>query len=159
MTNGLTERFHDFLNKQLSKVISTDQQDWEDYLPGILLSYRVSVQEGTKHSPFFLHNGRDPVLPGDLLFEPKVKYYGEDYVPIALQRLHTSFAQAKEERIHTRAVNKEYYDRNATVRDLQPGYPVYYFHPGPQVEGTSRKWKGNGSLSSELWRRNQMSTM
>ena len=141
MTNGLTERFHDFLNKQLSKVISTDQQDWEDYLPGILLSYRVSVQEGTKHSPFFLHNGRDPVLPGDLLFEPKVKYYGEDYVPIALQRLHTSFAQAKEERIHTRAVNKEYYDRKATVRDFQPGDPVYYFHPGPQVEGTSRKWK------------------
>ena len=141
MTNGLTERFHDFLNKQLSKVISTDQQDWEDYLPGILLSYRVSVQEGTKYSPFFLHHGRDPVLPGDLLFEPKEKYYGEDYVPMALQRLHTSFSLAKQERIHTRAVNKAYYDKKATTRDFKPGDPVYYFHPGPQVKGTSRKWK------------------
>ena len=141
MTNGLTERFHDFLNKQLSKVISTDQEDWEDYLPGILLAYRVSVHEGTKHSPFFLHNGRDPVLPGDLLFGPKVKYYGDDYVPRALQRLHTSFAHAKQERIHTRATNKAYYDRKATTRDFKPGDPVYYFHPGPQVKGTSRKWK------------------
>ena len=140
MTNGLTERFHDFLNKQLSKVVSTDQQDWEDFLPGILLAYRVSVQEGTKYSPFFLHNGRDPVLPGDLLFEPKEKYYGEDYVPMALQRLHTSFALAKQERIHTRAVNKAYYDQKATTRKFQPGDPVYYFHPGPQVKGTSRKW-------------------
>jgi hypothetical protein len=141
MTNGLTERFHDFLNKQLSKVVSTDQQDWEDYLPGILLAYRVSVHEGTKHSPFFLHTGRDPVLPGDLLFGPKEKYYGDDYVPMALQRLHKSFALAKQERIHTRAVNKAYYDRKATTRTFQPGDAVYYFHPGPQVKGTSRKWK------------------
>ena len=141
MTNGLTERFHDFLNKQLSKVVSTHQQDWEDHLPGILLAYRVSVHEGTKHSPFYLHHGRDATLPGDLLFGPKEKYYGEGYVPVALQRLHTSFALAKQERIHTRAVNKAYYDKKATNRTFKPGDAVYYFHPGPQVKGTSPKWK------------------
>lgn len=37
--------------------------DWDEKLPFVLYAYRVSVQESTKDSPFFLLYGRDPRLP------------------------------------------------------------------------------------------------
>lgn len=62
-SNGLDERFNQTLQRQLLKFIGSEQNQWDLYLESILFSYRVSKQDSTKHSPFFLMYGRQARLP------------------------------------------------------------------------------------------------
>lgn len=42
---------------------NTNQLDWDEFVPFALFAYRVSVQESTNETPFFLLYGREPNLP------------------------------------------------------------------------------------------------
>jgi transposase InsO family protein len=52
-TNGLTERFNATLIKSLSKHAYENPQNWPEWLPFILLSYRTRVHSITGFTPFF----------------------------------------------------------------------------------------------------------
>ena len=65
-SNGLDERFNQTLHRQLLKFVSDEPTNWDLFLDSILFSYRVSHQDSTKHSPFFLVYGRQPRLPVEL---------------------------------------------------------------------------------------------
>jgi hypothetical protein len=69
-TNGLCERLNGTLIQSLSMYTSTDQLDWDVYLPQVLFAYRVSPHESTGDSPFFLLYGREPRLPLDASLLP-----------------------------------------------------------------------------------------
>ena len=62
-TNGLCERFNSTIIQMLAKTLERCGHGWDRHLPYVLNAYRVSVQESTKESPFFLLYGRDPTLP------------------------------------------------------------------------------------------------
>ncbi len=62
-SNGLDERFNQTLQRQLLKFVSKEQEQWNLYLDSILFSYRVSRQDSTRYSPFFLVYGRQARLP------------------------------------------------------------------------------------------------
>ena len=62
-SNGLDERFNQTLQRQLLKFVESEQNSWDQCLDAILFSYRVSCQDSTKYSPFFLVYGRHPRLP------------------------------------------------------------------------------------------------
>ena len=62
-SNGLDERFYQTLQRQLLKFVESEQNSWDEYLDAILFSYRVSCQDSTKYSPFYLVYGRHPRLP------------------------------------------------------------------------------------------------
>ena len=51
---------------QLLKFFSDETRNWDLFLHSLLFSYRVSCQDSTKHSPFFLVYGRQPRLPVEL---------------------------------------------------------------------------------------------
>lgn len=71
-TDGLVERLNGTLVQSLSQYVSSDQKDWDEHLPSVLLVYRVSPSEVTGDSPFFLLYGREPRLPMDVsLLPPK----------------------------------------------------------------------------------------
>ena len=59
-TDGLVERFNSTLIHMIS---SNNGKDWDKQLPYLLFAYRVTIQESTKESPFYLLYGRDPRLP------------------------------------------------------------------------------------------------
>ena len=46
--------------------VNQERDDWDDQLPSVLLSYRVSKQESTGVSPFELMYGREARLPFDV---------------------------------------------------------------------------------------------
>ncbi len=75
-TNGLDERFNQTLQRQLLKFVDKEQNEWDLYLDSILFSYRVSCQDSTKYSPFFLVYGRQARLP--VQFNKKLKEKGEN---------------------------------------------------------------------------------
>ena len=73
-------------------------EDWDRWLPTVLLGYRSSVQASTKYSPFFMLYARQPVLPvqGQLL--PQAQYTSadvppEDYARLIMQKA-TAFQNA-----------------------------------------------------------------
>ena len=61
-SNGLDERFTQTLQRQLLKFVSDELRNWDLFLDSILFSYRVTCQDSTKHSPFYLVYGRQPRL-------------------------------------------------------------------------------------------------
>lgn len=69
-TNGLDERFNQTLQRQLLKFVEGEQEQWDLYLDSILFSYRVSKQDSTKYSPFFLVYGRQARLPIEFNLKP-----------------------------------------------------------------------------------------
>ena len=56
-SGGLVERFHRCM-----------EQDWDTYLPLVLMAYRSAVQESTSCTPALLMLGRELRTPADLAF-------------------------------------------------------------------------------------------
>ena len=73
--DGLVEKFNSTLINMIAKSAESRACDWDRHLPYLLFSYRVSVQDSTKESPFFLLYGRDPQLPTETaLTQPRTPY-------------------------------------------------------------------------------------
>ena len=51
-TNGLVERFNQTLQRSLVKLVNKNQDDWDEYIDGVLFAYRTSRQKSTKFTPF-----------------------------------------------------------------------------------------------------------
>ena len=63
-TNGMAERIVGVLKEALRKFISTSGlAAWDAWLPVIEFGYRVTKQQRTGFSPYFLMYGREPVSP------------------------------------------------------------------------------------------------
>jgi hypothetical protein len=144
MGNPICERQHRYINDVLAKLVDRDYRNWDTYLTSVEMAYRTSVNETTRHTPFFLVYGRDPVLPMDTLLNPKFKYQGDDYVPTALQRLHVAFEAVKENTAEARKRNKQIYDKRAVERKFEPGDAVYLY------DGTVKP--GNTAKLSSPWK-------
>ena len=65
--------------RSLSLLVNKHKSDWREYLDAVLFAYRVSANEATGYSPFYLTYGREPVLPGDVLYgiEPEQDWEDE----------------------------------------------------------------------------------
>jgi len=62
-SQGLVEKSHSTLTDCISMYVSTNQKDWDIFLPHIVFSLNSSEQATTKFSPFFLLYGRDAIFP------------------------------------------------------------------------------------------------
>ena len=58
-SDGLIERTQRTIEDMLSKYIKANQRDWDEILPFMLMAYRSSKQESTKHTPNIMFLGRE----------------------------------------------------------------------------------------------------
>ena len=65
-TNGQDERFNQTLQRNLRKMVTEDQNDWDKYIDSVLFAYRTSSQDSSKYTPSFSY-GRQNILPIDIL--------------------------------------------------------------------------------------------
>ncbi|PIO56194.1 integrase core domain protein, partial [Teladorsagia circumcincta] len=65
--NGACERMFATFQEMLRTYISSNQDDWDLFLPACTFAYNTSVHSSTNDTPFFLMFGRDPVFNIDLL--------------------------------------------------------------------------------------------
>lgn len=63
-TNGLTERMNRTISTALSREVAVNGEDWDTFLPRVLLGLRSAMQASTRYSPYYLLFGRAPSLPG-----------------------------------------------------------------------------------------------
>ena len=50
-TNGLVERFNQTMQRSLLKLVKKEQDDWDQYIDGVLFGYRTAIQKSTKKTP------------------------------------------------------------------------------------------------------------
>uniref|UniRef100_A0A3B3SFD3 Gypsy retrotransposon integrase-like protein 1 n=1 Tax=Paramormyrops kingsleyae TaxID=1676925 RepID=A0A3B3SFD3_9TELE len=67
-SDGLVERFNRTLAEQLSILTSSHQQDWDAFLPLVLMACRSAVQSSTSCTPAHLMLGREIRTPAELAF-------------------------------------------------------------------------------------------
>jgi hypothetical protein len=102
--NGLTEKANRTLCQMLAPYINSNQNNWDQYIPIVLLAYRTCEQSSTGHSPFELLYGREPRL-GDL-DNFNIGYEPSDFI----RNIHWRWQVARENCLKQYEKEKERYD-------------------------------------------------
>ena len=66
-TDGQSERAFRVLEEMLRCYVNSMQNDWEKFLPGLEFAYNNSINESTKHVPFYLAYGQHTLSISDIL--------------------------------------------------------------------------------------------
>ena len=139
-TDGLVEKFNSTLISMISKS-STRSDDWDERLPFLLFAYRVSAQESTKESPFYLLFGRNPRLPTEsTLTQPRSVYTIDldDYKTALISNLGSAWEAAKTSIQSAQNKQKLYYDQKSKQTSFNVGDRVLVYMPN-EVKG--KDWK------------------
>ena len=89
-SNGRIEGFHAFLKACIAKHVAA-QLEWDVLVPLACTAYNFIPNECSKESPFFLVFGRDPILPLNTLFSPKIRYLGNNINILSLEAMKNMF--------------------------------------------------------------------
>jgi transposase InsO family protein len=139
--NGRIERVHRTINDLLSKVVSENQRDWQDFLPKIVTAYNAASHETTGMSPFYLTYGRPYCTPLDLVINaPEVKPSNVwDYVNELENNLRRAYSFVNEH-LHTETQRmKKRYDARVQPLIFQSGDLAFYYCPRRRA-GRNHKW-------------------
>lgn len=126
-TDGLVERFNRTLSSALSTLVSREPACWDDYVQYVLFAYRASCQESTGFSPFMLSFGREPRYPIELQTTPTQRSVcsEESFLNVLRETLTEIREKAKLAIEKAQKHQKEQYDKNSTLVELQVGDKVY----------------------------------
>ena len=90
-TDGQTERVNRSIEEMLRAYVGKRQNDWDDRLGMIELTYNNSIHSSSGYSPFYLCYGRHPMSPVNLLSRIESKKEAADSF---LRQLEEAVAQA-----------------------------------------------------------------
>ena len=145
-TNGLCERFNQTLKALLRARVNKDQDNWDEELPHVLLSYRICKQETTGFSPFELLYGRQPrlsfsVCPSDGLPTPT---HGPGKYLEDLRDRHEELRTAVTERVEKaqKRQKREYDSRYKVARSIEFRLGDLVFLKDNRARGLSQKYIG-----------------
>ena len=127
----------------LSKTVEHYSQDWDRHFSYVLYAYRVSVQEATKESPFFLLYGRGPALPMlDALSCECTPYMMDvdDYKAKLCSGLNSAWKLAQPNIENAQYHQKSSYDRHAMERSLMVGQRVMMVCMPTEIQGKTLKF-------------------
>uniref|UniRef100_A0AAR2LYA0 Integrase catalytic domain-containing protein n=1 Tax=Pygocentrus nattereri TaxID=42514 RepID=A0AAR2LYA0_PYGNA len=122
-SDGLVERVNRTVTTMLSMFVHSNQRNWDELLPYVMMAYRSSIQASIKFSPYHVLFGREIVMPSDLLFNVEVN---KPYVSVGgyvrelegrLQSVHEAICKHQQEASRGQ---KKFYD----LRVRGPKYEV-----------------------------------
>ena len=140
-TDGLVERFHRTLISMLSRYVEKHARDWDHYLPYMLYAYRVTAQESTRESPFFLLYGRDARQPLEEALDCPTSAYMvdlDDYKSELVQGLTSAWDTAAECIKSAQNHQKSVYDRSAKTMKYRVGDRVMVHMPHEATGKTAK---------------------
>ena len=150
-TNGLTERFNHTLCTMLTHFTSKHQDDWDVYLPYVLLAYRTTPHHTLKQTPFYMLYGRNCRFPFDELFpvsaldDTELKVEAADYVDTLITKLKTADDVVRKHLLKADARRLTRNDALTNVVKFNVGDLVWLHSPVVKV-GLTRKltspWSG-----------------
>jgi transposase InsO family protein len=97
--NANIERFHRYLLGAVSILFDRTTIDWDEFVQPVLFAYRVSLNDTTGFSPFYLKTGRHPTLPLQAMMSRADQVppaTGPEWSRRISERLAQAFEQARE---------------------------------------------------------------
>lgn len=128
-SDGASERSIRTVNAMLSKVVESDQRNWDLYLSSTSLAYNTAVHSSTNFTPCYLEFGRELRLPNDLVEPLHVRSEAKSQSDFASQvrsRLERAYKVATESLSMAHNTQKHYYDRWARARTYKKGELVLW---------------------------------
>ena len=128
------------LAESFSMYVSSNQKDWDTYIPLVLFGYRVSPNPTTGESPFYLLYGREPGLPLDVNFTPPqdLSKSAVEHRQRIITNLQHAYRIVRENTQLAQQKMKDYYDLNAKAPNYQLGDKVWVNTPKTK-KGLSKK--------------------
>ncbi|XP_011859870.1 PREDICTED: uncharacterized protein LOC105557283 [Vollenhovia emeryi] len=123
-SNGALERSHRTLAEYLRHYISTDQTDWDEWLPYVMFTYNTTPHTVTGLTPFELIYGHQAILPSALNQPPKFTYTYDDYAQELKERIRAANQIAKANSKEEKEKSKKYYDKKAKETSFKVGDKV-----------------------------------
>ena len=132
-SDGLVENFNKSLKQMFTHFVNEHQNDWDDYIPFLLLAYRSTIHESTGCTPNLLFLSRELSLPIDLMagnpsksqnYACPVEYV--EWVRNSMEKCF-KFAQSSLEKAASR--QKKYYDRGLRPRSYEVGDFIWRLYP------------------------------
>ena len=147
-SDGMIERACRTVQAMLSAYVAQNQQDWDTYIPLLMMAYRSSVHDTTKCTPSSMMLGREIRLPIDLALgipETRQSKSETDYAyELEKQLVKIHDIARKHVQICSDGM-KMYYDRNINFTEFSIGDAVWFHNP-VRKKGISlklqRPWKG-----------------
>ena len=163
-SDGMVERFNRTLATMLSAFVSSNNKDWDEQLPYVMMAYRSAEHETTGMSPNILMFGREVATPLDLMYEmpPMNKPIPNNQWVWELQdRIETAHATVRKYTQQSMRRQKQLHDSRTAYEKFNVGDQVFVFFPVRPI-GTSSKfpsyWRGpykiTGVLSDVLYKVN-----
>ena len=147
-SDGLVERTQRTIEDMLSKYIETNQRNWDQVLPLLLMAFRSSKHESTKFSPCMMMLGREVDLPVDLIYpgpsseSPKSC---DEYVLDLQNRMLKVHELARSSLIEAGQKQKRLYDRKISQYSYSKNDAVWlrvYVKPRGLSKKLQLRWEG-----------------
>ncbi|CAC5378936.1 Retrovirus-related Pol polyprotein from transposon 297 [Mytilus coruscus] len=147
-TNGSVERMNSVILQAFRAYTKDMQDDWIDYLPGIMMAYRATpATQSTDYSPFFLLYGREMSLPIDTSLVPKDHLTQDNKIFLAriLQNMETTRTIPAKNIELAQQKYKQNYDKRTKDPEFRPAQRVWLYCtkvPVGKAPKLHRKWVG-----------------
>ena len=148
-SDGMIERFNRTLLPMLRMAAVDDETNWHLRIPCLMLAYRTSIHEATKHTPFSLMFGREIQLPIDVMYGLPACTKQPVNVPLFVKDLRKWMSEAYERvRRHLSSEqrrHKQIYDVKVAGKPFTRGSKVWLNNPvvpRGQSKQLHRFWKG-----------------
>lgn len=138
-TNGQTERWNATMRPKLAMLCRNNEDNWDEFLPGVVHAYNTSAHATTGYSPSFLMFGREISLAFDaarpVLQMPKVSNYVEH-----LSRCRKVVLEAANENVRRQQqLAKQRHDRNRQAPIYEIGQLVFVKRHGSRSKFDERQ--------------------
>jgi hypothetical protein len=143
--NSITERENAVIKAMLSAYTNSRQDDWDIYLPAVMMAYRSSVHRTMGETPNMMMLGREARLPLDAMVgnPPEAEYqelpatqYAADLAE-ALEKAHQAVSEQVDQAYR---YQKKQYDRHVKANEYQEGQAVW-LREFPHTPGRSKSLK------------------
>jgi transposase InsO family protein len=145
-SNGLPERFNGTLKTTLLMWCNEEQDNWDELLAYAVFAYNTAFHVLIQEKPFYLINGRDPLLPMDVIINRQHDEYDDihHYAYELTQKLRQVHERVLEIYKQVNEERQTLLDES-TEKSFKIGDKVWLYDPTTKV-GMARKltlrWKG-----------------
>ena len=148
-SDGQSERNIRTITNLLAMAVKK-QDEWDEFLPFVLMAYRATPHETTEFTPNLMMFGRENNIPVDILLPPspddKEMKTPEKYASELKKKLNTAYEMARTHLKKTAERQKRLYDQKTFGHKFNKGDIVWMANLGARRKGVSPKfqpkWKG-----------------
>ena len=145
----MIERFNRTLGDMLSTFCSKKQDQWDIFLPQVLMAYPSSVNSSTGQTPNAMMLGRELILPlRAIIREPEsntAELDEENYISTLKRKLQVIHELGREKLKQSAIYQKKHYDIKAKKKSYKEGQAVWLHDTTRKVgvcQKLSYRWKG-----------------